>query len=193
LAAKLLAAKVLAEIDLPGRFANRREERGAERHMDRELEAAVRKAQGLFRRPGFLVRRLHQIYVALYLQECEQFGTTPVQSSVLQVLLLRPGLDQATLAAEIGVDRTTTSDVLSRLEKRGLVERRPTEEDRRLRRAFLTSAGAAMVAEMQAALDNAHRRLVQALPPDGRERFVDQLVLLVEANNEQGRATLRTS
>lgn len=160
--------------------------------MDEDLSTAKRRAAGLFRRPGFLVRRLHQIYVALYLQECEAFGTTPVQSSVLQVLLLRPGLDQAALAAEIGVDRTTTSGVLNRLERRGLVERRPAREDRRVRRAHLTGAGEAMVGEMQAALDAAHRRLVEALPPARREAFVAELVLLVEANNAEGRAILRT-
>ena len=161
--------------------------------MDEALQVAKQKATGLFRRPGFLVRRLHQIYVALYLQECEQFGTTPVQSSVLQVLLVKPGLDQATLASEIGVDRTTTSDVLNRLERRGLIERRPAADDRRLRRAYLTASGTAMVTDMQGALDNAHRRLVQALPTASRADFIDTLVLLVEANNEQGRAALKTT
>jgi hypothetical protein len=67
----------------------------------------------LFRRPGFLVRRLHQIYVAIYFQNCERFGTTPVQSSVMQVLQAQPGMDQIALAREIGVDRTTVSSVLS--------------------------------------------------------------------------------
>lgn len=152
---------------------------------------AKQKAAGLFRRPGFLVRRLHQIYVAIYLQECEAFGTTPVQSSVMQVLLVQPGVDQATLAAEIGVDRTTTSNVLARLEKRGLVKREATEDDRRIRRAFLTEAGEAMVAEMQDVLERAHARLVAPLPPDQRERFIRDLSLLVEQNNDKGRALLR--
>ncbi|MGV7029662.1 MarR family winged helix-turn-helix transcriptional regulator [Methylobacterium symbioticum] len=160
--------------------------------MDEDLQAARLRAASLFQRPGFLVRRLHQIYVALYLQECEPFGTTPVQSSVLQVLLLRPGLDQVTLAAEIGVDRTTLSEVLNRLERRGLIARRPAEHDRRTRRAFLTDEGAAMVSAMQGALDNAHRRLIEALPPEARQAFVEQLLVLVEANNEQGRAILKT-
>ncbi|MFG1420605.1 MarR family winged helix-turn-helix transcriptional regulator [Roseixanthobacter liquoris] len=149
-------------------------------------------AEGLFKRPGFLIRRLHQIYVAIYLQECERFGTTPVQSSVMQVLLIQPGLDQATLAAEIGVDRTTTSNVLARLEKRGLIKREATEDDRRIRRAFLTEQGEAMVGEMQAALETAHSRLIAPLPTEERAQFIRQLTLLVESNNDEGRALLRT-
>jgi DNA-binding MarR family transcriptional regulator len=154
-------------------------------------EPAKRKAAGLSRRPGFLVRRLHQIYVAIYLQECEAFGTTPVQTSVMQILLVQPGLDQATLAAEIGVDRTTTSNVLARLEKRGLVKREATADDRRIRRAFLTQAGEEMVADMQDALECAHQRLIAPLPPGEQEHFIRTLTRLVESNNDKGRAVLR--
>jgi DNA-binding MarR family transcriptional regulator len=149
------------------------------------------RAAGLFTRPGFMVRRLHQIYVSIYLQECAAFGTTPVQSSVMQVLLLTPGIDQAALAAEIGVDRTTTSNVLSRLEKRGLVRREGDAEDKRLRRAFLTEQGEAMLAEMQDALDRAHGRLVAPLSADERDAFARSLRVLVEANNDEGRSALR--
>jgi DNA-binding MarR family transcriptional regulator len=158
---------------------------------DRALREAKASSEGLFRRPGFLVRRLHQIYVSLYLQECQQFGTTPVQSSVLQVLLLKPGLDQISLANEIGLDRTTASDVLTRLAKRGLIERKAADEDRRLKRAYLTVAGTKMVSDMQSALEAAHGRLIQALPSEAaREDFINKLILLIESNNDQGRAVL---
>lgn len=150
--------------------------------MGTDLRDAKQKAADLFSRPGFLVRRLHQAYVAIYLQECEPYGTTPVQSSVLQVLLLHPGLDQISLGGRVGLDRTTTSDVLTRLERRGLIERRAVAEDRRVRRAYLTEDGTTMVCAMQAALDTAHRRLVQALPVDRRQQFVESLLQLVEAN-----------
>ncbi|HVI27093.1 MarR family winged helix-turn-helix transcriptional regulator [Hansschlegelia sp.] len=154
-------------------------------------EQAKSKAKGLFERPGFMIRRLHQIYVSIYLQECEGFGTTPVQSSVLQVLLVRPGADQVSLAADIGIDRTTTSNVLSRLEARGLVRREATEKDRRIRRSYLTEAGQTLIIEMQDALERAHRRLIAPLPEDERRLFITQLHRLVEANNDVGRALLR--
>ncbi|MCG6204526.1 MarR family winged helix-turn-helix transcriptional regulator [Rhodopseudomonas sp. HC1] len=154
-------------------------------------DKAKTKAQNLFRRPGFLVRRLHQIYVAIYLKECEQFGTTPVQTSIMQVLLGKPGLDQVALAAEIGMDRTTTSNVLTRLEKRGIIRREEAEKDRRVRLAFLTQEGSAMLADMQTALDRAHSRLIAPLPEKERDTFIRHLALLVESNNGVGRTVLR--
>jgi DNA-binding MarR family transcriptional regulator len=145
----------------------------------------------LFRRPGFLVRRLHQIYVAIYFQNCERFGTTPVQSSVMQVLLSQPGMDQVALAGEIGIDRTTASSVLSRLEARGIVRREADPEDRRTKRAFLTASGKAMLQDMQASLEAAHRELIKPLDPAVRDQFLEQLLCLVQANNEKGRSLLR--
>ena len=145
----------------------------------------------LFRRPGFLVRRLHQIYVAIYFQNCERFGTTPVQSSVMQVLLAQPGMDQIALAQAIGIDRTTASSVLTRLEARGIVRREADPADRRNKRAFLTPAGQTMLRDMQASIEAAHRELVKPLAPAEREHFLEQLLCLVQANNDRGRSPLQ--
>lgn len=141
--------------------------------------------------PGVMIRRLHQIYVAIYARQCAAFGTTPVQSSIMQVLLRRPGIDQIALAGEIGVDRTTVSSVLLRLEKRGIVGREVDPDNRRLKRGFLTAQGKAMLLEMQRAIDAAHAELVAPLRPAERRRFLAHLVQLVQANNDQGRSLLR--
>ena len=37
-------------------------------------------------RPGFLIRRLHQIHVALFMEECAAESITPVQYSILTAL-----------------------------------------------------------------------------------------------------------
>src|SRR3984957_6193582 len=145
----------------------------------------------LFRRPGFLVRRLHQIYVPTSFQNRERFGTTPVQSSVMQVLFAQPGMDQIALAGEIGIDRTTASSVLSRLEARGIVKREADPDDRRNKRAYLTPAGKAMLNDMQTSIEAAHRELVKPLDPAEREQFLEQLLCLVQANNDKGRSPLR--
>lgn len=141
--------------------------------------------------PGVLVRRVHQIYLAIYAQKCASFGTTPVQSSVMQVLLTQPGMDQVALAGEIGIDRTTTSSVLSRLAARGIVRREIDPENRRTKRAFLTERGKALLLSMQDAIDAAHGQLIEPLNRDEGKRFLAQLVQLVQANNDRGRAFLR--
>jgi MarR family transcriptional regulator, lower aerobic nicotinate degradation pathway regulator len=145
----------------------------------------------LVRRPGFLVRRLHQIFVAMYLQNCERFGTTPAQSSIMQVLDAQPGIDQAALAGEIGLDRTTTSNVLSRLETRGIVTRELDDSDRRTKRTYLTPHGKSLLNEMQQSINAAHSQLLGPLDRAEREQFLALLLRLVQENNDKGRSALK--
>ena len=81
-----------------------------------------RRFKELADRPGHLIRRLHQIHVALFLEESSEFNLTPVQFGVLNLLVDRAPRDQVTIATMIGVDRNTAADVIRRLEKRGFIE-----------------------------------------------------------------------
>ncbi len=142
-------------------------------------------------RPGFLIRRLHQIHVALFLEECGGFDVTPVQYSIMTAVQAIPGLDQARLGEEVGVDRATLANVLGRLEQRGLVRRQSSPTDRRLRLVEITGHGATLLAQMQDGATRAHDRTVAALPAAARRDFTQALGLLVEAGNGHGRAPLR--
>lgn len=142
----------------------------------------------LWDRPGFLIRRLHQIHVALFLEECRGFDVTPVQYAVLTALSVAPGRDQITLARDAGIDRTNVADVLKRLADRGLIARRQGAADRRVRLAFLTPEGAALTERMEAAMLRAQDRLVAPLSEADRARLMQSLAALVAANNEFSRA-----
>ncbi|MCK8787828.1 MarR family transcriptional regulator [Roseomonas sp. NAR14] len=144
----------------------------------------------LWRRPGYLVRRLHQLHNALFFSECEGFDITPVQYGVLTTLSLLPGSDQNTLAQEVGLDRTNVADVLVRLERRGLVRRQRGEADRRTVLAWLTADGEALLKAMYAVMRRSQERLLAPLAPAEREQFLGMLLRLIDAHNQHGRAAL---
>ena len=146
----------------------------------------------LWSRPGYLVRRLHQIHSALFLDECKDFNITPVQYGLLTALQSYPGSDQRRLGAELGIDRTNVADVLARLAERGLVRRERSEEDRRSVNAFLTPAGEKLVADMYGHMQRAQERLLAPLAAEFRPAFLAMLVDLIEGNNEHSRAELRS-
>ncbi|MBL0421499.1 MarR family transcriptional regulator [Ramlibacter sp. AW1] len=147
--------------------------------------------QLLWRRPGFLVRRLHQIHVAMFLEECSSHPLTPVQFAVLTALAVLPGLDQVSIGLEVGLDRTTTADVVKRLEENGFVRRTVHPADKRARQVFLTKAGQVVVDEMHASMTSAQERLLAPLTPAERGMFMQLLSRLVEVNNQYGRTTLK--
>src|SRR5689334_10451806 len=91
--------------------------------------------------PGHYIRRLQQIAVAVFLQETEAHGLTPVQYAALNQVARTPGIDQRTLARSVGQDTSTIAGVIDRLESRGLMQRQSSPDDRRVRLLALTQAG----------------------------------------------------
>ena len=160
----------------------------AKKSASRSLEPRL----PLWSRPGYLVRRLHQINYALWIEELGHANVTPVQYGVLTALSIRGELDQTALADEVGIDRTNAAEVLSRLAARKLVRRKENPADRRARLASLTAKGRALMASLFPAMQRSQDRLLAPLTQKERDLFMATLVRLIEANNEVGRATLRT-
>ena len=69
----------------------------------------------LMDRVGFLIRRLHQIHVALFMQAAEGADITTIQFTVLLVLHQMKEVDQSELASQVSMDRTNISEVVRRL------------------------------------------------------------------------------
>lgn len=145
----------------------------------------------LFSRPGFLIRRLHQIHTGLFYAETQEFNMTPVQYSLLSALAERSELDQNALALEIGLERSSVAEVLPRLESRGLISRRPAESDKRVRLVRLTGEGADLVERMARAAQRAHDKTLEQLSEAERDVFMLQMIRLVESNNEHSVAPLK--
>jgi DNA-binding MarR family transcriptional regulator len=138
--------------------------------------------------PGHHIRRLQQIAVAIFLQEAEATGVTPVQYAALQTVANHPDIDQRSLARSVGLDTSTIAGVIDRLEARALVLRQVAAEDRRMRRLQLTDAGRALLAEVVPAMRRTQERILAPLPKAERQAFVRMLRTLVQANNELSRA-----
>ena len=138
--------------------------------------------------PGHHIRRLQQIAVAVFLQETEEHGVTPVQYAALHTVGGSPGIDQRTLARTIGFDTSTIAGVIDRLESRGLMLRNASPQDRRVRLLSLTDEGHALLDVIEPAMLRAQERMLEPLPKRERAEFMRMLQVLVTANNELSRA-----
>lgn len=139
-------------------------------------------------RPGHLIRRLHQIHVAIFLEECSDFNLTPVQFGLLNVLYDGKALDQVTIAGQLGIDRNNAADVIRRLEKRGLIQRPTSNKDKRAKLAKITTAGRELVDAVYPSMAAAQRRFVGPLSDSEYAQLMDLMEKLVVENNEASRA-----
>ncbi|HEY1303196.1 MAG TPA: MarR family transcriptional regulator [Vicinamibacterales bacterium] len=143
-------------------------------------------------RPGHLIRRAQQIAYALFMEECAGHGLTPVQYASLIALREKPGIDATRLAAMIAFDRSTTGDVLERLEKKRLIARTASPNDRRVKLLRLTRAGRTLIDAAEPAVDRCQQRILEPLAPADRTQFMHVLHQLVKLNDESARRPSKT-
>lgn len=152
---------------------------------------ALQERSPLFSRPGFLIRRMHQIHGFLFAEETGDFDITPVQYSLLTTLDALGELDQNTLAIQVGLERSSVAEVIPRMHARGLVDRTQASHDKRLRLVKLTLKGKRLVAKMAPAVQRAHDRTIDHLSPEERDFFMLMMIRLVEANNAESLVPLK--
>lgn len=90
---------------------------------------------------GFLLAKAHQCLFARFRDLLAPYGVTPQQFALLGFLWKQDKLSQVELSDKTGIDRTTLSGLIDRLEKQGLVTRLPHPCDRRACLVALTPEG----------------------------------------------------
>ena len=140
----------------------------------------------VYTEPGYLFRRMQQIAVAIFVEECSEYELTPVQFAALVAIQTHPGIDATRLSAVIAFDRSTLGNVIERLETKHYVERKPSPEDR-TKLLYLTRSGAALLRDVMPALDRAQARMLQPLKPADR-KMLDGAVDATGRSQQRGLA-----
>jgi DNA-binding MarR family transcriptional regulator len=134
----------------------------------------------------FQLHRAHKGYAASLLR---QMDLHPGQELVLMHLHDRDGQTQSELLASIGLDHSTLSKTLRRMQDAGLLVREPAEHDRRVMVVRLTDKGSAMrepIAAMWRALEDVTLR---NLSPRQAEDLMNAAYAVVDAINERVRGS----
>jgi DNA-binding MarR family transcriptional regulator len=110
----------------------------------------VKRAFRLDRSTGFLVNRLAWSMKTALERELLAHDVTAHQWATLAVLTERGETGLVELAGTLGVDAGATSRLLSRLEQKGLVEKKRSAADARAVRMAITARGTALFPQLVA-------------------------------------------
>jgi DNA-binding MarR family transcriptional regulator len=80
---------------------------------------------------GYQVRRTQAKIFLEFEATLKDFDFTPGTFGVLTLIRANPGITQVALASAFGIDKSTMSPVIFKLEKRGLIRRKVLASDRR--------------------------------------------------------------
>jgi DNA-binding MarR family transcriptional regulator len=121
---------------------------------------------------GHLLRRAHQRHVSIFLRIFGETGPTPTQFAALFRLHQDGVLSQNELGRLTAMDPATIKGVVARLERRGVVERRPDPADQRRISVSLTAAGRALMPDLVAKAERATRETLTPLGADEAARLL---------------------
>lgn len=148
---------------------------------------------GLYQMPGHLIRRAHQISMALFAEECGEFDLTSVQYAALVAIRANPDVDATRLSHLIAFDRSTIGGVLERLEAKGWVLRSPGTADKRVKLLRLTLEGERLLRRVEPAVMRVQQRLLEPLAPADRATVLRLLGQIAAVHNEVTSVPLRTA
>lgn len=131
--------------------------------------------------PVHLLHRAGQCASDIFQAEMAAGDLTPRQFAVLLSVSQNEGLSQTDLVERTGIDRSTLADIVRRMLKKGLLQRRRTREDARAYAVKLTDEGRRILAETKPFSRRVDSRILDALPIQSRDRFLDDLKSIVAA------------
>ncbi|MEV7803489.1 MarR family transcriptional regulator [Microbispora sp. NPDC088329] len=105
----------------------------------------------------------HRVLLAALLAEIDLY---PGQDRVLNVLWSNGPMSQNKLAAALGIDMSTMTKSLQRLERSGFVSRTPSPANRRISVVSTTPKGDDLRPEVRRVEEELHRRMSDGLTPE---------------------------
>jgi len=151
----------------------------------RLTETPAEPAPPPYRRvPAYLIRRLQMISTAIVAEALEDEDMPVPQWAVLTMIENHPEIDQSRLAEVVAIDKTNTGRLVDQLEAKGLVERHPSDLDRRVWMLRCTPLGHKLRKRLRPRALATQDRLLSCLEPAQRELFIDLMSHVVMANEK---------
>src|SRR6185312_1619941 len=134
----------------------------------------------LERSPLHLLHRAGQCASEMFQIELGGDDLTPRQYAILLTVAQNEGLSQTQLVELTGIDRSTLADVVRRMLKKGLLQRRRTRDDARAYSVKLTDEGTKVLKSHDPRARRVDERILSSLPAPQRDRFLQDLNAIVQ-------------
>jgi DNA-binding MarR family transcriptional regulator len=124
---------------------------------------------------GFNLRMAQEATFQAFSRRSQEIGESPGRFGTLTLIARNPGISQTELSLANGRDKSSLTPVVEDLVRRGLVERRRMDSDRRTYRLNLTTAGKKTLTQMTRCARRHERNLDRIIGLRDRKKFLQIL------------------
>ena len=119
----------------------------------------------------------HRVFLEVS-KRLENYDVTPVQYGVLHCLWKGDKTTPKEIASELKLENSTISGILDRMEKKNLLKRQVSTEDRRYIEVVLTEKGASLEKPVLDTIDQANLDILASIPEEEQQILKKNLRLL---------------
>ena len=124
---------------------------------------------------GFNLRMAQEAAFQAFSHLSQEIGESPGRFATLTLIARNPGISQTELSLANGRDKSSLTPVVEDLVKRGLVERKRMDSDRRTYRLNLTPSGKKVLTMLTRCARRHERNLDRVIGERDRKRFIQIL------------------
>jgi DNA-binding MarR family transcriptional regulator len=124
---------------------------------------------------GFNLRMAQEATFQSFSRRSQEVGESPGRFATLTLIARNPGISQTELSLAAGRDKSSLTPVIEDLVRRGLVERKRLDHDRRAYCLTLTRDGKKTLAQLTRCARRHERVLDGLIGPRDRKRFIQIL------------------
>jgi MarR family transcriptional regulator, temperature-dependent positive regulator of motility len=140
----------------------------------------------LERSPLHLLHRVHQRATELFQEKMAGIDITARQYVVLVTVAQNDGASQQDIIDNTGIDRSTVSQIMQTMIRKGLLKRKRTKEDARAYAITVTDQGRDILKASEAIVDGVNEALVAALSATRAKTFIDNLRSIIAERARTG-------
>jgi len=129
---------------------------------------------------GYVINHLSRLMTQSLGDEIAAHGVTPGQLPVLMCLWQQDGLTQRELYERVHIEQATMSNTLGRMERDGLVKRKPDPNDRRAARVLLTAKAKRLEAKLADATKAVNKTALGTLKKKDKKCLMDLMGVMIE-------------
>ncbi|MES2978545.1 MAG: MarR family transcriptional regulator [Pseudomonadota bacterium] len=129
-------------------------------------------------RLGFLMHDVSRLRRSVFDEFMKPMGMTRSQWWILAHLSRHDGMIQSDLANVLDIGKAALGGLIDRLEASEFIERRADDNDRRVKRIYLTTKGSQIITEMKSRSHVMSERILEGLDTESRHALVDMLNLV---------------
>lgn len=132
---------------------------------------------------NFILSNTQNAVFSYFKKKLQEFDITPSQYSLLSCLRSQDHQTPSQLAQAMKLDTSSITGILSRMEKKDLIGRSESQEDRRSVSIYLLPEGRALLEQVDQVIEEANAKITRGLDPTHYEQLRSYLTII--ENNTQ--------